>query len=137
MEMNGSINPSDLLSGIAGDAGSKWNVLFINYEYQSRNGEVAANSWVKKIIKPLFGKVVVEQFSLTAPTRQLAMKFSETQREKAGSDFLTLDILMWKDGKFKIFLDFDNPPRRINGDVLFNKQHLKYLEIEPLLSEIG
>jgi len=130
------IEPKDLLSRLAQDAGKKWDIIFVNYEYQNKNDEIVANSLNMKLVKPLFGEYRVDQFSMAEPTRRFAMKFCEVHRAEAGVVSLTLDVLMWKNGAYKIFFDFENPPKRINGDLLYDQRHKKYLDIEPKLSKI-
>jgi hypothetical protein len=110
--------------------------VFFNAEFHQTEGGLSIGADQLAIVKKPFGSAKRTPFRMDGTT-YLGMKcFGQGVLGEVGRSYVIVDFILDDKGAWHVFRD-DRPLKRLmGGDLWFNKKHLEYVDLFPILASV-
>ena len=129
-----AIDLQALAPRLAAKAPSGWRLIFLNYEFADHERGAVSDCLAIAVCKAWLSSPRKQQIPTDANEYQILNRACRALCAKAGQSFLTLDVVITRDNRFKSYVDYAQPAR-IGGDLMATRRYMKYVQEYPLLSQ--
>jgi hypothetical protein len=113
-----------------------YKCVFLNCEVHETPGGMTTSGDLFAVTKPLIGGPKRNRWVLDSDATSILNKMAALVLRGSGQDHAALDLLFYRRGECKVFVD-RGPLNRIGGkNRYFKSKHKVYATIEPLLQRI-
>ncbi len=112
-----------------------WKRIFLGFETLDTPDQIGTSSICIAVMKPLFGKAQKKDVRLPPNVRELMKEVALHFMQQAKQNYVTLDLLLFNNGKFKSYIDYE-PLQRLGPDVYKGSRYHKYAGDDPLLKDL-
>lgn len=123
-----------LIGGFIGAAPRGWQRIFLNCEMEDHPEGMSSSTICYALRKRWWRDVECIDLSLSGDDLTRLTALGRRFMAQAKQNYLTLDLLVRNDGKFRSHLDYERPIR-LDGDLAFDDRHRRYMAEDDLLAQ--